>query len=148
MPVLGSDESELTRRAVSAYPSYNSNMLVNIVILMVGFFLLNNLFFHDYRLEEMKQLRASGMSAEEIKSFVPYNMRERREVEKTKENEMEQLKEDVVKLKEEVQRLSTLLDNDISKNNSNGLDSMKVAEKSQAEELKDGNKNSDKTMES
>eukprot|EP00546_Thalassionema_frauenfeldii_P002862 CAMPEP_0178934384 /NCGR_PEP_ID=MMETSP0786-20121207/23832_1 /TAXON_ID=186022 /ORGANISM="Thalassionema frauenfeldii, Strain CCMP 1798" /LENGTH=123 /DNA_ID=CAMNT_0020612159 /DNA_START=98 /DNA_END=469 /DNA_ORIENTATION=+ len=123
-------------------------MLVNIVILMVGFFLLNNLFFHDYRLEEMKQLRASGMSAEEIKSFVPYNMRERREVEKTKENEMEQLKEDVVKLKEEVQRLSTLLDNDISKNNSNGLDSMKVAEKSQAEELKDGNKNSDKTMES
>lgn len=106
----------------------------------------------DYRLEEMKQLRASGMSAEEIKSFVPYNMRERREVEKTKENEMEQLKEDVVKLKEEVQRLSTLLDNDISKNNSNGLDSMKLPEKSQAEvhakELKAGSKNSDKTMES
>mmetsp|Transcript_2032 Transcript_2032/g.3117 ORF Transcript_2032/g.3117 Transcript_2032/m.3117 type:complete len:157 (-) Transcript_2032:954-1424(-) len=143
MPALGNGESESTRRAVSAYPTYNKNMLLNIVILLVFIFLFNNLFFQDYRLEEIKQLRASGVSTDEIKAFIPQTIRERREAEEDKKNEMERLKDDVVYLKEEVKRLSRLLEKDSAKNSSLGdsLDAIKLPEDSKLETYSDTERN-------
>jgi hypothetical protein len=67
-------------------------------------------YLQDYRADEIKYLTASGKTADEIKEFVPPTSEERRESTRQNKNDLEQLKLDVTMLKQQVQTLTSRLE--------------------------------------
>jgi len=107
MPRLGDDDAPPQRRNMprfptSAYPKPGSS-LNNVIMLLAIAFILRNIFFTDYRTEEIKELAASGKSPEEIKDFVPQSSLERRQTLIKNKNEFDQMKLEIASLREELQ---------------------------------------------
>lgn len=115
MPRLGAtsgnnDESSRRGRppthAAGAYPSSRPGRGVSSIIFILAFTLiLRNLFFRDYRSEEISYLKSSGKSDEEIAKLVPRTAEDQRVAAAAKISEYEQLKIDVATLKREVKAL-------------------------------------------
>jgi ribosomal protein S15P/S13E len=101
------DESTSIRRrdrnpAFGRIPKVN---IRNVALLFIGIFILRNLLRNDYRSEEMKYLKDSGMSPEEIEKYVPKTAEERRQYVASKQNDMTNMKKDIAFLLQEVNDL-------------------------------------------
>jgi hypothetical protein len=106
MPVLASEQpASPSRRTASAYPQIHNPRLASVVLGLALLFLVRNIFFHDYRRDEIQHLLASGKSKDEIRNFVPPTLRERREEALESKNELERLKADVLVLKQQMHEL-------------------------------------------
>jgi hypothetical protein len=77
-------------------------MLLGTILVL---FVLKNIFFRDYRIEEIAELKAHGMSQEDIEAVVPRTAKERRQYVTDTKNDFEKLKRDVAYLMQEVHEL-------------------------------------------
>ena len=101
----GGDEDSLTfARTLQSLPKPKLN-LRNLILGIVGIFIIRNLLFNDYRKEAMKSLEDSGMTDEEIGKVIPKTYEERREQLKKKGTDMDQMKKDIDYLKNEIDEL-------------------------------------------
>jgi len=66
---------------------------------------MKNIFFKDYRKEEVGYLKKSGISEEEIGKYVPETQQERYNKNKSVRNEYQQLKLDVALMKQQIKEL-------------------------------------------
>ena len=110
MPRLGVDQAPppVGGRGASAYrrPRFNTR---NVLILLVITFVLRNIFFRDYRMEQISELKASGMTEEEIERYVPTSAGERRKYVNDKRNDFDHMKKDIAFLLQEVHELRGLI---------------------------------------
>ena len=110
MPQLGGGENTApSRREVSAYANTPPGNLRNVLLLLVGAFILRNMFFRDYRSDEISLLRDGGLSTEEIERLVPETVKERRQKANDQKEEFLQMKEDVDSLKKQVKALTEVV---------------------------------------
>ncbi|KAG7363425.1 hypothetical protein IV203_026785 [Nitzschia inconspicua] len=79
--------------------------LRNIFLFLAAFFVMRNLLTRDYRNEEIKYLRESGMSEEQLHRFVPKSPEEQRKYVQDKTNDVEKMKRDIAYLLNEVAEL-------------------------------------------
>jgi uncharacterized small protein (DUF1192 family) len=86
MPRLGdsssnnNNDSNTRRNAATAYQqARNRYPLSNFLLLLFCTLILRNMFFHDYRKEEISSLQASGKSPEQIAKLVPDTAAEKRQ---------------------------------------------------------------------
>jgi hypothetical protein len=109
MPRLG-DQAPLSggRRETSAYrrPRFNTR---NVLLLLVITFVVRNIFFRDYRTEQISELTASGMTKEEVELYVPTTAGERRKYVDDKRNDFDHMKKDIAFLLQEVHELRGLV---------------------------------------
>lgn len=110
MPRLGDDSAPRnpTRPTASAYPDPRGSFVRRFFYIMIFTLILRNLFFTDYRSEEIGYLRSAGKSDEEIDKIIPKTSSELIQDRKKKLSEYEQLKLDVKMLKEEVALLKSM----------------------------------------
>lgn len=120
MPRLGQDSapegSPTSRQTASAYPDNGFNIRRFIFILAFTL-ILRNIFFTDYRTEEIGYLRGQGKSDEEIEKYIPKTSQERYASNKQKLSEYEQLKVDVKVLKDKVESLENIASSLSSRSN-------------------------------
>lgn len=108
MPRLGGEAFSLRRRPqLAAYvkklPKPN---LRNILLALVAFFIVRNLFKNDYRKEEMKYIRSGEQSgAKEIEKAIPMTADEREKFLASRGNDVEKLKHDIHYLLDEIHTL-------------------------------------------
>lgn len=106
---LGGQPTNRPPRA-SAYPTRNRRFGVsNVIFLMMMIMLLKNITKRDYRNEEIGYLRQTGKTDKEIDRYVPKTAKERVAMQKTIRNEYDQLKLDVLMLKEQVKELTATI---------------------------------------
>lgn len=74
--------------------------LRNVLLLLIVVFVMRNLLRNDYREEEIKHLRNSGMTDEQIKRYVPETA-----VGQTGNDELKKMKEEIAYLKKEIEEL-------------------------------------------
>jgi hypothetical protein len=77
--------------------------------LLILTFVLRNIFFRDYRVEQISELKASGMTEEEIEKYVPTSAGERRKYVNDKRNDFDHMKKDIAFLLQEVHELRGLV---------------------------------------
>lgn len=87
---------------VRKFPKPN---LRNILLAMVGFFILRNLLKNDYRKEEMNYLRNPAMTSKDIEKALSMSEEERLKFINARGNDVEKLKHDIHYLLNEVQTL-------------------------------------------
>jgi DNA-binding transcriptional MerR regulator len=76
----------------------------NVFLLLLTFLVLRNLLQNDYQKEEIKYLRNSGMSEEQIQRYIPKTA-----VEHEQDDELENMKRDIAYLLKEVENLKARL---------------------------------------
>ena len=101
MPRLGYSFS-LRRNSPNVHPKCSTKLLLGTILVL---FVLKNIFFRDYRIEQVAELKAHGMSQEEIDALVPRSAKERRQYVTDTKNDFEKLKRDVAYLMQEVHEL-------------------------------------------
>ena len=79
--------------------------LRNILIALIGFFMLRNLLKNDYRREEMKYLREPSLSSRDIEKAIRMSEAERIKFINARANDIETLKQDIHYLFKEVATL-------------------------------------------
>lgn len=77
----------------------------NILFALAFFFVIRNLLKNDYRQEEVKYLRDSGMDEEQIERYVPKTVAERKKNKDEREHDLEKMKKDITYLLKEVEEL-------------------------------------------
>jgi hypothetical protein len=107
MPRLGAtDEStSIRRRDRTLFERFSKLNIRNVALVCIVIFFLRNLLRNDYRSEEMKYLKASGMSQEAIEKYVPKTAVERKQYVASKANDIENMKKDIAFLLQEVHEL-------------------------------------------
>mmetsp|Transcript_25942 Transcript_25942/g.29880 ORF Transcript_25942/g.29880 Transcript_25942/m.29880 type:complete len:231 (+) Transcript_25942:100-792(+) len=113
MPRLGIDgnndeplRSGSRGNPAAAYPpNARARSMWSMLLILFFTLVLRNLFFRDYRSEEVSYLKASGKSDEEIAQVIPRSRKEYQETQAKELSEYEQMKKDVGTLKTEVKDL-------------------------------------------
>jgi hypothetical protein len=81
----------------------------NVLLFLAGLFIARNILRNDYRHEEMKHLKESGMEQNEIEKYIPKTAEERRQYVADKGNDMIRMKKDVAYLLQEVSEIRALV---------------------------------------
>jgi len=110
--------SSMNRFGVNTHPNGNerSNQLFriirssrfnfkNVLFLLAIFFVIRNLLKNDYRQEEVKYLRDSGMDEEQIEKYIPKTVAERKKYKDKREQDLGKMKKDIDYLLKEVEEL-------------------------------------------
>ena len=89
-------------RNILRSPKFN---LRNALLLLAGFFVIRNFLKNDYRRDEIKYLRDSGMNEEQIERYIPKTAAERKAYVEERANDLERMKKDIAYLLKEVEEL-------------------------------------------
>jgi hypothetical protein len=113
MPRLGQgDEPAMSPRrrgpslAFARTPKVN---IRNVALALIGIFILRNILRNDYRSEQIKYLKDSGTTQDEIARFIPKTPEERQQYVNDKSNDTERMKKDIAYLLQEVNDLKAHL---------------------------------------
>ncbi|MGK3753118.1 MAG: DNA-binding transcriptional MerR regulator [Bacillariaceae sp.] len=89
-------------RTILRSPKFN---LRNALILLTSVFVIRNFLKNDYRRDEIKYLRDSGMNEEQIERYIPKTAVERKAYVEERANDLERMKKDIAYLLKEVEEL-------------------------------------------
>jgi hypothetical protein len=114
MPRLGGDDARSSSPRRGPARAFAPRVLPkptikNVLLLLAGLFIARNILRNDYRHEEMKYLKGSGMEQAEIDQYLPKTAEERRQYVADKANDMDRMKKDIAYLLQEVSDIRDLV---------------------------------------